>query len=105
MQDNQGIRPNQCGFMKERFCLTNLISFYDKVMHLDERKAVDGLCPNCSKMFDTISQSILLENLAAHGLDGSSLQWIKNWLDVRAERVVVNGAKPFFTSDNPKRQF
>lgn len=31
IQDNQGIRPSQCGFMKGRFCLTNLISSYDKV--------------------------------------------------------------------------
>ena len=29
MQDKQGIKPNQRGFMKGRSCLTNLISFYD----------------------------------------------------------------------------
>ena len=28
---NQGIRPSQHGFMNGRSCLTNLISFYDKV--------------------------------------------------------------------------
>ncbi|GAB0177922.1 mitochondrial enolase superfamily member 1 [Grus japonensis] len=31
VQDNQVIRPRQHGFMKSRFCLTNLIFFYDKV--------------------------------------------------------------------------
>ena len=31
MQDNQMIRPSQHGFMKGRSCLTNLISFYDRV--------------------------------------------------------------------------
>ncbi|KAK4830421.1 hypothetical protein QYF61_011045 [Mycteria americana] len=42
VQDNQVIRPSQHGFMKGRFCLINLISFYDKVTHLvDEGKAVD----------------------------------------------------------------
>jgi len=30
-QDNHGIWPSQHGFMKGRSCLTNLISFYDKV--------------------------------------------------------------------------
>ena len=40
-QDNQGIRPSQHGFTKDRSCLTNLIS-YDLVTHLvDEGKAVD----------------------------------------------------------------
>ena len=39
---NQGIRPSQHGFMNGRSCLTNLISFYDKVTRLvDEGKAVD----------------------------------------------------------------
>jgi len=33
IQDNQGIRPSQHGFMKDRSCLTNLISFYDKMAH------------------------------------------------------------------------
>jgi len=31
VQDNLAIRPSQCGIMKDRSCLTNLISFCDKV--------------------------------------------------------------------------
>ena len=31
MKDNQGIRPSQHGFMKDRSCLTTQISFYDQV--------------------------------------------------------------------------
>ncbi|GAB0183934.1 mitochondrial enolase superfamily member 1 [Grus japonensis] len=37
--------------------------------------------------------SILLEKLATHGLDGGTLHWVKNWLDGRAQSVVVNGVK------------
>ncbi|NXK13350.1 RTJK polymerase, partial [Herpetotheres cachinnans] len=44
-----------------------------------------------SKAFDTVSHSILLEKLAAQGLDGCTLCWVKSWLDGRAQRVVVNG--------------
>ncbi|PKU43440.1 rna-directed dna polymerase from mobile element jockey- hypothetical protein [Limosa lapponica baueri] len=36
---------------------------------------------------------ILLEKLAAHGLDGSTLRWVKNWLEGRAQRAVVNGVQ------------
>ncbi|XP_054660906.1 olfactory receptor 14C36-like [Grus americana] len=78
--------------MKGRSFLINLISFYDKVTHLvDEGKTVDVVYPDFSKAFDTISQSILLEKLAAHGLDGHVLHWIKNQLGGQAQRVVVNG--------------
>lgn len=49
--------------------MTNLISFYGKISHLvDEEKAVDVVCLGFSKAYDTISKSIGLDNLAAHGL-------------------------------------
>jgi len=94
VNDNQGIRPSQHGFMKGRSCLTNLISFYDQVTRLvDEGEAVDVIYLGFSKAFDTVPHSILLEKLAAHGLDGCTLHWIKNWLNGRAQRVLVNGVK------------
>ena len=58
---------------------------------MDEGKAVGVVYLDFSKAFDTVSHSILLEKLAAHGLDGCTLRWIKNWLDGRAQRV--NGVK------------
>ena len=91
---NQGIRPSQHGFTNGRSCLTNLISFYDKVTHLvDEGKAVDVVYLDFSKAFDTVPRNILVEKLAAHGLDGHMLRWVKHWLDGWAHRVVVNGVK------------
>ncbi|GAB0199202.1 mitochondrial enolase superfamily member 1 [Grus japonensis] len=90
-QDNQVIRPSLHGFMKGKSCLTNLISFCDKVTYLvDEGKAVDVVYLDFSKAFDTVSHSILLEKLSAHGLDGCTLHWVKNWLDGQVQRIVVN---------------
>ncbi|GAB0179547.1 mitochondrial enolase superfamily member 1 [Grus japonensis] len=66
----------QSAWVHERSCLTNLISFYDKVTHLvDERKAVDVVYLDFSKTFDTVSHSILLEELAAYSLDRCTLHW------------------------------
>ncbi|NWU09614.1 PO23 protein, partial [Cephalopterus ornatus] len=45
-----------------------------------------------SKALNTVSHSILLKKLAAHGLDRGTLCWVKNWLEGWAQRVVVNGA-------------
>jgi len=94
VKDNQEIRPSQRGFMKGRSCLTNLISFYDQVTRLvDEGKAKDVIYLDFNKAFDTVPHGILLEKLAAHGLDGCTLCCIKDCLNGRAQRVVVNGVK------------
>ncbi|GAB0179656.1 mitochondrial enolase superfamily member 1 [Grus japonensis] len=60
---------------------------------VDEGKTVDVVYLDFSKAFDTTSHSILLEKLAAHGSDGCTLHRVKNRLDGRAQRVVVNGVK------------
>ncbi|PKU43820.1 rna-directed dna polymerase from mobile element jockey-like [Limosa lapponica baueri] len=94
MKDIQVIRPSQHGFMRDRSCLTNLISFCDKVPCLvDEGKAVDVVYLDFSEVFDTVPHSILLEKMTTHGLDGSTLHWVRNWLEGQAQRVVVNEVK------------
>uniref|UniRef100_A0A493T809 Reverse transcriptase domain-containing protein n=1 Tax=Anas platyrhynchos platyrhynchos TaxID=8840 RepID=A0A493T809_ANAPP len=94
LKGKQAIRPSQHGFMKGRSCLTNLISFYDKVTHwVDEGKAVDVVYLDFSKAFDTTSHSILLKKLAALDLDWRTFHWVRNRLDSRAQRVVANGVK------------
>ncbi|RMC15948.1 hypothetical protein DUI87_08155 [Hirundo rustica rustica] len=93
LQDGQGLRPSQHGFRRGKSCFTNLISFYDQVTHLvDAGKAVDVVYLDLSKAFDTVSHSILLDKLATHGLDRSTLHWVRDCLDGQAQRVVVNGA-------------
>jgi len=82
------------GLMNDRSCLTNLILFYDKVTHLVMKgKAVDVVYLNFSKAFDTAPHNILMEKLAAHGLDGHTLCQVKHWLDGQAQRAVVSGIK------------
>ena len=91
---NQGIRPSQHGFTNGRSCLTNLISFYDKVTHLvHEGKVVSVVYLDFRKDFDAVPHKILMEKLAAHGLDGHTLHWVKHRLDGWALRTVVNGVK------------
>ncbi|KAJ7425512.1 hypothetical protein WISP_23155 [Willisornis vidua] len=87
VQDNLGIRYSQQGFRKGRSCLTNLI--YGQVTCLvDGGRAVGVVYPEFSKMLGPVSCRILLEKLAAHGLDRCPFHWVKNWLRGWAQRVV-----------------
>jgi len=54
---------------------------------------VDVIYLDFSKALDTVPHSILLEKLAARGLDGCNLHWVKNRLNGQVQRVVVNGVK------------
>ncbi|KAJ7409503.1 RNA-directed DNA polymerase from mobile element jockey-like protein [Willisornis vidua] len=61
MQDNQGIRPSQHGFLKGRSFLTILISYYDKLARLvDEGKAVDVVYLD----FDGQTQRVIVSAVA-----------------------------------------
>ena len=55
---------------------------------MDEGKAVDIVYLDFSKAFDTVSHNILLQKLAVH-----TLGWVRNWLEGRAQGVVLNRVK------------
>jgi len=55
--------------MKDRSCLTNLISSYDQVTHLvDEGSAEDVVYIDFNKTFDSVSRGILLQPVACAGI-------------------------------------
>jgi len=88
------IRSSQHGFTKGKSCLISLIAFYDGMTGwVDERRAVDVVYLDFRKAFDTVSHSILIGKLRKCGLDEWSVRRIENWLNGKAQRVVIYGAK------------
>ncbi|PKU37976.1 rna-directed dna polymerase from mobile element jockey- hypothetical protein [Limosa lapponica baueri] len=64
------IGSGQHGFTKGKSCLANLIVCHDGITGwVDEERAVDVVCLDFSKTFDTVSHNILMGKLRKCGLD------------------------------------
>ncbi|GAB0192698.1 mitochondrial enolase superfamily member 1 [Grus japonensis] len=94
VEEKKVIGSGQHGFTKGKSCLTNLIAFYDGMTSwMDEGRAVDVVYLDFSKAFDTISHNILVSKLRQCGLGEGSVRWVENWLNGRAQRVVISVAE------------
>ena len=86
------IKNSQHGFMKNRSCTTNLLSFLERLTkEQDQANSVDIAYLDFSKAFDKVPHDRLIEKLRARSVEGSVLRWIKNWLHDRRQRTVLNG--------------
>jgi hypothetical protein len=82
----------QHGFIAGRSCTTNLLSIFNNYTRLlDERVPLDALYLDFAKTFDSVPHERLLRKLNSLGIEGNVLQWIRNFLVGRRQRVSING--------------
>jgi Reverse transcriptase (RNA-dependent DNA polymerase) len=89
---NKVINKTQHGFKSGRSCTTNLLEFLEPVTKAsDDGKPVDIVYLDFAKAFDKVPHGRLLSKVAAAGIWGQVLDWIRDWLSGRTQRVVING--------------
>jgi hypothetical protein len=90
MESNQLSTNGQHGLRKGRSCITQLIEVMeDWTEHLDNHNSVDAIYLDFQKAFDTVPHHRLFTKLKGYGISGNFLEWIKNFLSERKQKVVL----------------
>ena len=94
LEENDLLPDGQHGFRAQRSCLTQLLSYWDKILDsLEEGKGVDVIYTDFAKAFDKCETGVLLHRLKDCGVRGKVGCWIAAFLDpsVRKQAVGVDG--------------
>ena len=91
---NNLINQSQHGFMPKKSCLSNLLLFQEAITSdIDAGQPSDVVYLDFSKAFDLVPKERLLRKLSAHSVRGKLLEWSRDWLTDRRQRVVLNGTE------------
>ena len=90
--ENSLITEHQHGFLAKRSTLTQLLECSsDWIEWLDNKIPVDCAYLDFAKAFDTVSHPKLVYKLAKYGISSDILEWFKDFLTGRSQKVVVSG--------------
>ena len=92
LKNNNLINPGQHGFVPGRSTQTQLLDHFCRVYEaLEEGARLDTVYLDFAKAFDKVDHNVLLKKLAANKIKGKLGRWIREFLNERKFRVVVNG--------------
>ena len=84
--DNRLLNLSQHGFLPNRSCVTNLLSFLEDIsLALDSGDSIDVIYLDFSKAFDKVPLGRLMFKLRRLGVQGRCADWISSWLHGRSQ--------------------
>ena len=88
------IDPRQHGFLKNKSCKTNLLTFTESIARsLHEKIGTDVIYFDFAKAFDTVSHDLILQKLKVqYKIDGTLLKLFVNYLQGRKQQVIIDNA-------------
>lgn len=94
MEVNNLFAAEQHGFRHKHSCISNLLENMNYVTsELDEGHAVDSIYLDFRKAFDTVPHKRLLKKMEHYKFNPLIIEWVKDFLSNRMQRVVVNGTE------------
>ena len=101
---NLGIfNPIQFGFLEGKSTVTQLLTGYnDWASSRNKSTPTDVIFLDFTKAFDSVPHERLLLKLKGYGIEGNMLQWFRNFLTNRQQRVVVRASSPRGPMLNPE---
>ena len=92
LNSNDLLYQHQYGFMAKKSTEQNLMQIVNYVTSaLNEGMYCIAVFLDLKKAFDVCSHSILLAKLNRMGIQGTALEWFKNYLSGRSQKVEING--------------
>ena len=92
LDNNNLLSPYQHGFRKSRSCESQLIiTLQDLANSVNTNKRVDAVLLDFAKAFDRVPHQRLLQKLEWYGIKGAVHNWVKDFLHLRTQKVIVNG--------------
>ena len=91
---NKLFHQNQHGYLKNRSCMTALLTIYDKwARAVNEKQLVGVLCMDLTAAFDLVDRDILVKKLKGYGVGTRTQQWVNSYMRDRNQFVTVNTKK------------
>ncbi len=85
------IFEGQHGFLAKKSTVTQLFETYEEwVSAIDDSSSIDMVFIDFAKAFDTVCHNKLLSKLYQYGVRGKLLNWVKDFLRNRTQRVKVD---------------
>ena len=93
LRKNKLISKSQYGFISRRSASLQLLTVIETWCNiLDENGTVDDVNMDFQKAFDSVPHRRLIGKIESHGIKDDVLLWLKEFLNNRKQKVVVNGS-------------
>ena len=90
LKSNNLLNEAQHGFRRGRSCITQILKYYDSILTLlEDGQSVDAVYLDFDMAFDKVDNQILLKKLETVQVGGKVLQWMKEFLIYREQKVRI----------------